>query len=39
MNTKEKNERLSLALKKNLKKRKILQKKNKKKKNYENSLR
>ena len=30
MNTKEKNERLSLALKKNLKKRKIFQKKNKK---------
>ena len=34
MNTKDKNERLSLALKKNLKKRKIFQKKNKKKKNY-----
>ncbi len=32
MNDKEKNERLSLALKKNLKKRKIFQKKNKKKK-------
>jgi|TARA_B100000767_G_scaffold257914_1_gene266181 hypothetical protein len=31
MNTKEKNERLSLALKKNLKKRKIFQKKIKKK--------
>ena len=31
MNDKEKNEKLSLALKKNLKKRKILQKKNKKK--------
>ena len=31
MNDKEKNERLSLALKKNLKKRKIFQKKNKKK--------
>ena len=31
MNIKEKNERLSLALKKNLKKRKIFQKKNKKK--------
>ena len=30
MNSKEKNERLSLALKKNLKKRKIFQKKNKK---------
>ena len=32
MNSKDKNERLSLALKKNLKKRKIFQKKNKKKK-------
>ena len=32
MKSKEKNERLSLALKKNLKKRKIFQKKNKKKK-------
>ena len=32
MSDKEKNERLSLALKKNLKKRKIFQKKNKKKK-------
>ena len=31
MNDKEKNERLSLALKKNLKKRKIFQKKNRKK--------
>ena len=31
MNSKEKNERLSLALKKNLKKREIFQKKNKKK--------
>jgi|TARA_B100001059_G_scaffold195488_1_gene200005 hypothetical protein len=31
MNTKEKNERLSLALKKNLKKRKLFQKKIKKK--------
>ena len=31
MNDKEKNERLSVALKKNLKKRKIFQKKNKKK--------
>ena len=31
MNEKEKNEKLSLALKKNLKKRKIFQKKNKKK--------
>jgi len=31
MSEKEKNERLSLALKKNLKKRKIFQKKNKKK--------
>ena len=33
MNTKDKNERLSLALKKNLKKRKIFQNKKKKKKN------
>ena len=32
MNTKDKNERLSLALRKNLKKRKLFQKKNKKKK-------
>ena len=31
MTTKDKNERLSLALKKNLKKRKLFQKKNKKK--------
>ena len=31
MNSKDKNERLSLALRKNLKKRKIFQKKNKKK--------
>ena len=31
MNSKDKNERLSLALKKNLKKRKIFQKKNRKK--------
>ena len=31
MNTKDKNERLSLALKKNLKKRKLFKKKNKKK--------
>ena len=31
MNTKEKNDRLSLALKRNLKKRKLFQKKNKKK--------
>ena len=31
MNAKDKNERLSLALKKNLKKRKLFQKKNKKK--------
>ena len=31
MNTKDRNERLSLALKKNLKKRKLFQKKNKKK--------
>ena len=33
MNSKNKNERLSLALKKNLKKRKIFQKRNKNKKN------
>ena len=32
MNSKDKNERLSLALRKNLKKRKIFQKKNKKEK-------
>ena len=38
MSHKEKNERLSLALKKNLKKRKIFQKKNKKKKNNVNSF-
>jgi hypothetical protein len=31
MNSKDKNERLSLALRKNLKKRKVFQKKNKKK--------
>ena len=36
---KEKNERLSLALKKNLKKRKIFQKKNKKKQNDVSSFR
>ena len=34
MNSKEKNERLSLALKKNLKKRKIFLKKNKKKNDF-----
>ncbi len=39
MNTKEKNERLSLALKKNLKKRKLFQKKIKKKVNNVNSFR
>jgi len=39
MSNKEKNERLSLALKKNLKKRKIFQKKNKKKQNYVSSFR
>ena len=33
MNTKDKNERLSLALKKNLKKRKLFQKKKQRKKN------
>ena len=38
MNTKDKNERLSLALKKNLKKRKLFQKKNKKK-NKKNKIR
>ena len=41
MNTKDKNERLSLALKKNLKKRKLFQKKNKKKcktKRYDQAL-
>ncbi len=39
MNKKEKNERLSLALKKNLKKRKLFQKKNKKKVNNDSSFR
>ena len=39
MSDKEKNERLSLALKKNLKKRKIFQKKNKKKVNNVNTFR
>ena len=39
MRTKDKNERLSLALRKNLKKRKIFQKKNKKKINYVSSIR
>jgi hypothetical protein len=39
MNDKEKNERLSLALKKNLKKRKIFQKKNKKKVNNVSTFR
>ena len=39
MNNKEKNERLSLALRKNLKKRKIFQKKNGKKKNNDSSIR
>ena len=34
MSSKDKNERLSLALRKNLKKRKIFQKKNKKKNKY-----
>ena len=34
MNNKDKNERLSLALKKNLKKRKVFQKKNKKKNDF-----
>ena len=38
MSDKDKNERLSLALKKNLKKRKIFQKKNKKKKNNVNTF-
>ena len=37
MSSKDKNERLSLALRKNLKKRKIFQKKNKKKINNVNS--
>ena len=39
MNSKDKNERLSLALRKNLKKRKLFQKKNKKKINNVSSLR
>jgi len=39
MSDKEKNEKLSLALKKNLKKRKIFQKKNKKKINNVSTLR
>ena len=39
MSQKEKNERLSLALKKNLKKRKIFQKKNKKKLNNVSTFR
>ena len=39
MNSKNKNERLSLALKKNLKKRKQFQKKNKKKTNNVSSIR
>jgi hypothetical protein len=39
MNDKEKNEKLSLALKKNLKKRKVYQKKNKKKINNASSFR
>jgi hypothetical protein len=39
MNDKDKKERLSLALKKNLKKRKTFQKKNKKKVNNVNTLR
>jgi len=39
MNDKEKNEKLSLALKKNLKKRKIFQKKDKKKKNNVSTFR
>ncbi len=39
MNNKEKNERLVLALKKNLKKRKMFQKKNKKIKNNVSSFR
>jgi hypothetical protein len=39
MSHKEKNERLSLALKKNLKKRKIFQKKNKKKLNNVSTFR
>tara|TARA_B100000886_G_scaffold163984_1_gene111792 strand:- start:373 stop:492 length:120 start_codon:yes stop_codon:yes gene_type:complete len=39
MSSKDKNERLSLALKKNLKKRKIFQKKIKKKKSNDSSFR
>ena len=39
MTTKDKNERLSLALRKNLKKRKIFQKKNKKKINNVSTIR
>ena len=39
MSNKDKNERLSLALRKNLKKRKLFQKKNKKKKDYASSIR
>ena len=39
MNSKDKNERLSIALKRNLKKRKIFQKKNKKKINNVSSFR
>ena len=39
MNSKDKNERLSLALRKNLKKRKIFQKKIKKKKNNVSTFR
>ncbi len=39
MSSKDKNERLSLALRKNLKKRKLFQKKNKKKINNVNSTR
>ena len=39
MNTKDKNERLSLALKRNLKKRKLFQKKNKKKINNDSIIR
>jgi hypothetical protein len=39
MNAKEKNERLSLALRKNLRKRKLFQKKNKKKINNVSSFR
>ena len=39
MNTKDKNERLGLALRKNLKKRKLFQKKNKKKINHVSTFR